>query len=367
MQYERLSSLTDTIVKQPRGADFAKFCWLLLANRGDLFSVVENAARFSQIAPSVPRLAKAAVSALSTTDDAFTADATWRSISNEFVALVNERTVYGQLQAKMRRVPFRTRTLVELTPADASWVGEAKPKPMSALTLDTVTMPAAKVASLTVVTQELAEVWSPAAERSILDSIVGSAAKFVDRAFLDPTAAAVAGTNPQSITYGITGTASTGSSAAQVSADLRELLNRMIATGSDLSSVTIILHPQTAVFMSGLLTAGNALMFPQLGATGGEIWKIPVMTSRAAGDWGSSSERVIIAVDARGIIYADDGRALIDASREASLQFVSDPSTGATQLVSLWQNNLAVLRVEKFVSWQRASDSEVEIISGVMY
>ena len=364
---ERLSELTASIRAEPRGADFAKFCWVLLNTKGDTLKAETVAARFVQAAPSVTRVTKAAVSALGTTSGGFADDATWQSMSREFVALTNELTIYGRLQNKMRRVPFNTRTLTLLAPADASWVGEAKPKPMSALQFGTVTIPRAKVVSLVVFTEELAQTWSRGAEQSIRDSIVATLAKFVDEAFLNPFGAAVSGTNPASVTYGLTATASTGSSAAQISSDLRTMLNRMVATGSDLSSVAIILHPQTALFMSSLLTTGGDLMFPNLGATGGEIWKIPVMTTLAAGDWNSPTERMIVAIDARGILYADDGKVLIDASREASLQFVSDPVTGATALVSLWQMNYTALRVERFVSFQRADDNAVQIISGVTY
>lgn len=363
----RLSDLTASILKQPRGSDFAKFAWLLLENRGDLFSVVDKAARFAQIAPNVSRVVKAAVSALGTTDDGFAADSSWRSMSNEFVALVSERTIFGRLREQMRRVPFNTRTLVEQTPADATWMGEGRPKPMSALSLDTVHIPPAKIVALCVFTQELVETWSPAAERSILDSIVASVAKFADRAFLDPTAAAVVGINPQSITFGITPTVSSGSTAAQVVSDLREMLGRMVNTGSDLSSVSIVLHPTSALYMSGLLTTGGNLMFPDLGATGGQVWKIPTLTSRACGDWNSPTERIIVAIDSRSILYADDNKVLIDASREASLQFVSDPVENSTALISLWATNHTALRVERFMSWQRATDSAVEIISNVMY
>ena len=126
---ERLSELTDRIRAEPRGADFAKFCWVLLNTKGDTLKAETVAARFVQAAPSVTRVTKAAVSALGTTSAGFADDATWQSMSREFIALVNERTVYGQLQNKMRRVGFNQRTLLQLTPADASWVGEARQNP----------------------------------------------------------------------------------------------------------------------------------------------------------------------------------------------------------------------------------------------
>jgi len=364
---ERLSELTASIRAEPRGADFAKFCWVLLNCKGDTFKAEAVAARFVQAAPSVFRVTKSAVAALGTTSAGFADDATWQSMSREFVSLVNAQTAYGQLQAKMRRVAFNTRTLTQLAPADASWVGEAKPKPMSSLTFDSTTIPPAKVVALVVFTEELSQTWSRATEQNIRDNLVASVAKFVDSAFLNPLSAAVSGTNPASVTFGLTAVASSGSTAAQISSDLRAMLNRMVATGSDLSSVAIILHPQSALYMSSLLTTGGDLMFPNLGATGGEIWKIPVITSLAAGDWNSPTERMIVAIDARGILYSDDGKVLIDASRQASLQFVSDPATGATALVSLWQTNHAALRVERFVSWQRADDNAVQIISGVQF
>lgn len=76
---------------------------------------------------------------------------------------------------------------------------------------------------------------------------------------------------------------------------------------------------------------------------------------------------MIVAIDGRGVLYADDGKVIIDASHEAALQFVTDPETGATALRDLWSSNLVALRVEKFASFQRADDNAVQVISGVTY
>ncbi|MEJ7669577.1 MAG: phage major capsid protein [Casimicrobiaceae bacterium] len=367
---ERLSELTDSIRAQPRGADFARFAWLLMHTKGDVRKTEAIAAeRFAQHSPAVTRTTKAAVATIGTMSDGFVDNASWRGISGEILSMVATQTVLGRLKGT-RRIPFNRPALTELTPATAQWVGQGRAKPLSTFALNSTTLELAKIVAMVVFSNELADEFSPAALQSIIDNTVASLAKFADEAFLDPSLAAIAGERPASITFAITPTASSGSSASAISADLRDALARMVNAGSDLSGVSIVLHPATAVFLSSLSLADGGLAFPSMGvgtSAPALIWGIPVLVSLAVEVSGSPSQRSIVLIDAKKILVADDGRVRIDSSREASMQMVTNPSDGATQAISLWQLNLQCLKIERYISWARAHDSAVAIISNVTY
>ncbi|MEJ7667576.1 MAG: phage major capsid protein [Casimicrobiaceae bacterium] len=221
-----------------------------------------------------------------------------------------------------------------------------------------------------VFSNELADEFSPATLQSIVDNVVASVSKFADEAFLDPSLAAIAGERPASITNGLPATASSGSSASQISNDLRDALARMVNAGSDLSGVSIVLHPASALHLASLSLANGGLAFPAMGigtSAPASIWKIPVLVSLAAETFGSPNQRSIILIDAKKILVADDGRVGVDSSRQASMQMVTNPTDGATQAISLWQLNLQCLKIERYISWTRAHDSAVAIINNVTY
>jgi len=70
-----------------------------------------------------------------------------------------------------------------------------------------------------------------------------------------------------------------------------------------------------------------------------------------------------VILDANAVAYAGQDDIRIDYSYEAALELTdapADPTTAASVITSLWQNNLAALRVEQFVSWARADLSAVK-------
>ena len=68
------------------------------------------------------------------------------------------------------------------------------------------------------------KVSNPDAEATVRRTVLGGLAKSLDNQFLLPTVAAVANVNPASITNGATEITSTGSTAAQIAADLALML-----------------------------------------------------------------------------------------------------------------------------------------------
>ncbi|MNP21982.1 Phage capsid family protein [compost metagenome] len=83
-----------------------------------------------------------------------------------------------------------------------------------------------------------------------------------------------------------------------------------------------------------------------------------------------SSGGMVVLLNASDIWLADDGQVTIDASREASLQMLDNPTnasdTGtATAMVSMFQTNSTAFLAERFINWQRRRASAVAWLSGV--
>ena len=103
----------------------------------------------------------------------------------------------------------------------------------------------------------------------------------------------------------------------------------------------------TAVWLASL---DNGKAFPNIGATGGTLWGMPVITSASAPtDTNSPSETVIALVDAAEILYAE-GTIEIKIANHATIE-MSDapdsPPTASTTMVSLWQHDLLALMCEQ--------------------
>ncbi|WP_240071488.1 phage major capsid protein [Cupriavidus taiwanensis] len=82
------------------------------------------------------------------------------------------------------------------------WVGENKPKPVSKLGFDAITMPASKIAGIIAITEELARFSSPSAEELVRRDLVATIppnGRGTYRSAIRPDAAA---NSRGSITYG---------------------------------------------------------------------------------------------------------------------------------------------------------------------
>jgi hypothetical protein len=103
---------------------------------------------------------------------------------------------------------------------------------------------------------------------------------------------------------------------------------------------------------------GNAA-FPELGPQGGVISKIPVLVSDAVG----SGHAYLIDASSIG---ANPGEIALQEFGEGSLQFEStpdSPASASTAYVSLWQQNLVALRVERYFVVERLRTSSVAAVS----
>jgi hypothetical protein len=102
--------------------------------------------------------------------------------------------------------------------------------------------------------------------------------------------------------------------------------------------------------------------FPGLSIKGGEFYGLPVIVSNNNTGSGSPGDQFLILVDQREVLLADDGQMLIDVSTEASVQMNDAPSAGAQSLVSLWQNGLLGVKVDRWIYWTKRRSTAVQFI-----
>lgn len=197
-----------------------------------------------------------------------------------------------------------------------AWVGEGLSTPVAATAYDTLTQEAYKAGKIVVLSDELRKVGDPDAERSVRETVADGVGAFLDGQLLTNTVTLSAGLRPAAITNGATAVTSTGSTAAQITADLNGLI---AAIGTGGGSLVWVMRPLTLARIAATLGA-NA---PDLPRT---LFGIPVVASE-------NSPQQITLIDAAHILYADTGGVDVDTSEQASIQFddaPTDPAVAAT-------------------------------------
>jgi hypothetical protein len=185
---------------------------------------------------------------------------------------------------------------------------------------------------------------TPSAEATIRQILTNAVASFIDSEFLSSNAAVV-GESPAGIGNGQQTHTSTGSTAAQIAADLSSMAGKL---GSWASPVWIC-RPRT------LLTLG-ALDIAKFLPGGPLLCGFPVATT-------VSSPAQIILLDLGAVLFADEGQSSISLSRQATVTMGDGGSPEVEEVVSLWQKNLACLRVERFISWLATHDAAVVVMT----
>lgn len=342
----------------PKGTHFTQLAIAIARGGGDLVRARDEARlHYGESAPAA-RVLKAAVDAGSMVPDATWGDelATYRHIQAEIVELVNAATIVGRL-AGIRRVPLNVKTPAVTAGAVAGWVAAGRPKPVTALAFDTVTLPPLKCAALCVLTDELVRFGGAQGMAVIQRDLVRAVAQAVDAQFIDPTQTGTADESPASIAASAPTQQSTGDPGTDAVALMEDF-------AGDVDAAYLVMHPLTAVRIAAARDTGGGYLYPDLGPRGGSLLGVPVLTSRAVPT--DSSGGLVALIDPTGIALGDDG-VRIDSSGQAALQMTDGPDTGANQLVSLWQNNLTCLRLERMVNWQVARVGSVAIVENCLY
>jgi HK97 family phage major capsid protein/HK97 family phage prohead protease len=358
----------------PKGIEFARF---VMCRMAQVISGVPAYEIAKQKFPDHPRIAlalKTAVNPMTTADGASTGGTALvyaQNLVSEFVEWLRPQTIIGKFGANgipsLRRVPFNVRIVGQTSGASGYWVGQTVQKPLTRFnTAVNNTLTWAKVASICVISDELARFSSPSAETLVRDELARAQIERIDTDFVDPTVAAVANVSPAAITNGIVALTPTGTDAAAVRADIAQLLAGYITANIDPSNVVFIMPPGIALAIGLMRNALGQKEFPDLTMKGGTLEGFPVIVSQYCVT-GSPSSSHFIAVDASNIFLADDGQVAIDVSREASLEMSDAPGDEDRTVVSMFQTNQLALRAERYVNWALRRAEAVAYLDGVAY
>jgi HK97 family phage major capsid protein/HK97 family phage prohead protease len=340
------------------GIKLARFAIAKLACKELNCSAHEYAARWNDSTPEVALALKAAVNAGTTTDATWAKPLVNPSISGDFLPLLRAATILGKIPG-LRTVPFNVSIPAQTAGGTYGWVGELKPKPVTAAAFATETLGFSKVAAIIVLSQELVRFSNPSAEAVVRDEMVKGIAAFLDGQFINPAVAAVAGVSPASITNG----APTAAATANPWADLLGLINHFATNNIPVDGLTFIMSPANALALSFRMNSDGSPQFPGV-TVGGGTWKgLTFITSNTA-------TTNVVALQPHYILYADDGGVTIDASTEASLQMDGAPDapvTATTVFASMFQMNAVALRAERFANWKRVGTNTVKYLTATAW
>jgi HK97 family phage prohead protease len=291
----------------------------------------------------------------------------------DFVEFLRPQTIIGKFGTNgipsLRRVPFRVPLIGQTAGGDGYWVGEGKPKPLTAFDFSRNTLEPLKVANIAVVTMEVLRDSSPSAEMIVRDSLAAALRERLDTDFINPAKAAAAGVSPASITNGVAAPNSAGNDADSIREDIRTIFGTFIAANNAPTSGVWIMAATTALSLSLMQNPLGQSEFPGISMNGGTLFGLPVIVSEYVPT--VSAGGYVFLVNAQDIYLADEGGITLDMSREASLQMndaptTQDATTGTgTSLVSLWQTNAVGFLAERTINWSKRRASAVAAIDTV--
>lgn len=322
---------------------------------------------------------KAAVAGGNTTDATWAAPLVqYQQYADDFVEFLRPQMIIGKFGTNgipaLRRVPFNVTIGGQTSGGSAGWVGEAAPKPVTKFDFANVNLRWAKIAGITVISEELARMSTPGAEGLLRDQMAQVVIARADIDFIDPDKAAVANVSPASIVNGVAPVVSGGgNSAAEVRADIRALFAAWITGNVNPASAVFIMSPGTALALSLMYNdLDSARVFPNITMNGGSLEGIPVIVSQYAAqvqDGGSAGSLVILA-NASDIFLSEDAGVDIAVSREASIQMndaPDNPATAATVFTSMFQTNQLAIRAELFINWAKRRTNAVAWLDSVSW
>lgn len=368
-------TVTETL---PKGIEFARYVKCLAAARGEPMRALEIAKNWYPDMQRIHNVLKATVAG------ATTANATWagplveyNTFAGDFVEYLRPATIIGKFGTNgipsLRNVPFNVRIIGQTSGGSAYWVGQGAPKPLTKFDFNATQLGFSKVAAIAVLSDELVRFSSPSADALVRDALRDAVVERIDIDFVDPDKSAVANVSPASITNGATAVASSGSTLDAVNADVQALMGEFISANINLQNGVWIMSAATALALSLMRDALGRVAFPDINMNGGRFAGLPVIVSQYVSNTTAGAH--VILVSASDIWLADDGTVQIDASREASLQMLDNPTNNidgtATAMVSMFQTNSVAIRAERFINWARRRNTDeakaVVYLTGVQW
>jgi len=267
----------------------------------------------------------------------------------------------------LRHVPFRTALIGQTSGGQGYWVGEARAKPLTKFDFTRNSLEPLKVATIAALSDEIIRSSAPDAETIVRDQLVAALKERLDRDFVDPAKAAVAGISPASITNGVAPIPSSGNDAEAVRADIKAMYAAYAAGNNALSGGVWIARANLAASLGMMTNLLGQPEFAGVDRNGGSLAGFPIIASDYA-----PADTVVLA-NAPEIYLGDEGGFNVDMSREATLE-MSDaptayggppPADATGSLVSMFQNNMVAIRAERTINWLKRRPEAVVVLGGV--
>lgn len=331
--------MSQLVKPEPPGAAAAAYL-SCLARRSD-GAPVELAEKFFRRLPHVVASLKTAVPGATTSSGG--APIAPHGISADLFNLVQSVSIFGRLSPLFRRYPFRVKVARELTAgAGSAWRGEGLPAPLVSSTWDVIENLYASHGTIVVASRELFK-FNSTAQAALRRSLGAGLARFIDSQLLDPSVSATSA-HPASLTNGAPSVTSTGTTAANVIADLESLIAAIETAGDGL--VWVMRRTTFARVAAKLAGVGLAV-------TEGSLLGIPVIA-------GSTSPHQIALIDADVVAASWNDEIGVDVAFDADVEMSDSPTqNGATgsgvQMVSLYQNHLVGVMAEVGCYWQHTA------------
>lgn len=366
-QEQRSSSRIELRSLAPKGILPARMAIAMFRSSNNPFVAAELAAKHWPDMPEVGMSIRAIVEAADTSTSGWASQLVpaAQQLAGEFLDMYRAATIVDRIPG-LRRVPFNVAVPIRSAAGTFQWVGEAVAKPVTSETFTSISLTWAKIAAITVITQELAKFSSPSAEILIRDSMIKTLVTAIDTKFISADAA-VSGVSPAGILNGIAAVTPSNTTMAAFRVDMNNMLNNMTANNIPLSGIVLLMSSTTALAFSLANTTLGINLFPDITTAGGSLLGMPVVVSETVGT-------KLIALNASDILLAEDPGVSVTASDQATIEMETTPAIGeqsppSTQSVlkSMYQNNCIAIRAEQFKTWARARTSAVEYINAPAY
>jgi HK97 family phage major capsid protein len=331
---------TRVVSALPTGTATARYIQAIAAGRDDFYAAVQMADRWKdtpQVKPTLEWTTKAAVASGCTTDATWAAPLSQYGISSEAITIMRGMSIFGALEGRMQKVPLHVKIPIETgTGITGGWVAQGAAIPVQKTSFSTAVEENFKFGVIVPISEELVKTSDPAALPTINRLVLGGLAKSIDGQLLDPTVAVSAGVNPASILNGSTEITTTGTTAAQIAADLAGMLAAVTTPGP----LVWIMKPKT-MYRIALTLGSQAAGLPTT------LFGIPVVAS-------INSPAQIALIDPSAIVYSDNGQFDLDASQNALLELndaPANPTVAGTTMTSMYQRNDIAIRALRWLAW----------------
>ncbi|WP_368655403.1 phage major capsid protein [Castellaniella ginsengisoli] len=301
---------------------------------------------------------KAAVSA------ANTGDSSWAgNLINEggvafadFVEYLRPRTLYGQISARFRSLPFDVPVLVQNSGGTAQWTKEGSAKPVTSWGYSRTKIQPLKVTAIAAATNEMLDRASASADALIRDELARAVGVRIDGTLIS-AAAAVPDESPAGLLNGTGATPLTGDGTVfGIRCDIATMMKAMVANNLSVAGCFWVMPETTAVDLALATNEVGAPAFPGMTPTGGTLAGLPVYTSQYVPIDSTGASVALVRGDE--IYLGDEGGLIVKASDQASILMADNPTMDSTtptaaQLVSMWQTNSTAFLVERFLNWEK--------------